>query len=775
MPNKNPLIYTNNQFQDILCSYAKVVYQSSPKVIRDLLLPGLSRACSENAEFTDNGPPPPNDWTDALPLGRKKWTIPDVLKILEDPWFTWDMLGGCNINSDLLKDIFNDDSFNLDSKLINPVVNTQGFNSEQTDLIKGIGGVYHYYFARTYYIDLCYGTKKYTEIYGTPDCDDKDIVENGLIKGSVLLDAWQNKPNFKPQIDPAQFIKSLTGLVCDDFFKWSNTIFWWKNPKSWSGSWVDDISMQTSLSINSNSTEIKSINIGESKLIKNIDNEIFAGYRISVNDLYKNIIYPDSDALANLFGLIAKKGPLSVQDIPVPFNLECFIENCDPTPTPSVTPVVMPQSSCYLISGSGFPVTNNCYILTDLTEHVDALGNWPMSGVRGFNVNSDGYIIYNGTYQYSRGVFDSAGVYHEFSAFLSMPGSNGGMATMMVTLKVSNSIVSSWTYAKELNGSWSTPVTFDASNIISQTGNVCTGGMFEVTPCRCHCAKPDGLFPKNPSNFGIYKGRSRLEGNKTYWVAEVVNNSWTGNYICVDPWTVPDLKAGDIVPQSAPFCSLCSYTPEFSSVPGFWPKDGYLGYCVCYDPPENTSAEPVRGPQGISEQCKWTAPTLQTDRYGNKVAYPSLQNGNTLCEIITPSPTPSPPPSPPPPTPSPTESCSIFPITIILSNYTSPTGLAENCNCYNGTYIVNEPDIETITSVCPPNSYVLEASVKTIYDSYHSRLFVTITVKTPDSYAEDYVEYEINSSTGNYYFVSETIPTPWCLGSIDVSINKPCS
>lgn len=376
MPNKNPLIYTNNQFQDILCSYAKVVYQSSPKVIRDLLLPGLNRACLENAEFTDNGPPPPNDWTDALPLGRKKWTIPDVLKILEDPWFAWDMLGECNINSNLLKDIFDDDSFNLDSKLINPVVNTQGFNSEQTDFIKGIGGVYHYYFARTYYIDLCYGTKKYTEIYGTPDCDNKDIVENGLIKGSVLLDAWQNKPNFKPQIDPAQFIKSLTGLVCDDFFKWSNTIFWWKNPKSWSGSWIDDISMQTSLSINSNSTQIKSINIGESKLIKNIDNEIFAGYRISVNDLYKNIIYPDSDALANLFGLIAKKGPLSVQDIPVPFNLECFIESCDPTPTP--TPTTSPQPPTPTPS---LTICNDPYYCTSvnhLTEGTSVYGCQPV-------------------------------------------------------------------------------------------------------------------------------------------------------------------------------------------------------------------------------------------------------------------------------------------------------------------------------------------------------------------------------------------------------------
>ena len=258
-----------------------------------------------------------------------------------------------------------------------------------------------------------------------------------------------------------------------------------------------------------------------------------------------------------------------------------------------------PCCRCYQISATGFAVEEGCYILTDLTEHVDALGDWPM--------------FPGGGCVYYRGVYDSAGVLYEFSASLSIPWPDDGAATLTVTLKVGGATVASWTYEKAVSAPWSAPLSFGPGDITSQTGDVCSGGTFEVRPCRCKCEKRGGVTPKSPNQWGFYRGRSRVGGNDTYWTPEVSNGAWTGSWICVDPWTVSGLAAGDVYPMSGPFCDLCGYTPELSGVPGL-----PLADCIC-------------GQGSSSEDCAWAA-TLETDHYGNRVAVPYMQDGESCSE-----------------------------------------------------------------------------------------------------------------------------------------------
>lgn len=109
-----------------------------------------------------------------------------------------------------------------------------------------------------------------------------------------------------------------------------------------------------------------------------------------------------------------------------------------------------------------------------------------------------------------------------------------------------------------------------------------------------------------------------------------------------------------------------------------------------------------------------------------------------------------------------------FPITVILSDY---TGYAENCNCYNGTYIINEPDVEYSTTVCPINNYVLEASVSYEYVSYANQVRVSIHSVTPDGFFEYFTWWSVDFNTGNYAVQFASAGSPWCSGNTQILFN----
>jgi hypothetical protein len=112
-----------------------------------------------------------------------------------------------------------------------------------------------------------------------------------------------------------------------------------------------------------------------------------------------------------------------------------------------------------------------------------------------------------------------------------------------------------------------------------------------------------------------------------------------------------------------------------------------------------------------------------------------------------------------------------FPIVVTLSNY---TGYAENCNCYDGVYIINEPDTEYNTDVCALNDYVLSASVKYGYFNWGDgsyKLKVSINTVTPEGSFEHYTYYEIGEN--NQLFVFSSSPSsPWCSGETSVETSS---
>jgi hypothetical protein len=139
-----------------------------------------------------------------------------------------------------------------------------------------------------------------------------------------------------------------------------------------------------------------------------------------------------------------------------------------------------------------------------------------------------------------------------------------------------------------------------------------------------------------------------------------------------------------------------------------------------------------------------------------------------MIEYTTTTPTPT-PETTPTPTPTPLPG---FPITITVSEF---SGLADNCNCYNGTYVINEPDIEYSEDVCPINNYVLSSSVSYGYlpwgDNY--KVFFCIKTVTPEGYNSLCQRYDLNWETGAYAidYGGGWPSSPWCDGQIELDFN----
>ena len=109
-----------------------------------------------------------------------------------------------------------------------------------------------------------------------------------------------------------------------------------------------------------------------------------------------------------------------------------------------------------------------------------------------------------------------------------------------------------------------------------------------------------------------------------------------------------------------------------------------------------------------------------------------------------------------------------FPITVTLSGY---TGYSENCDCYDGVYIIGEPDVEYSTNVCPINSYVLEASVSYQYVSYANQVRISIHTVTPDGSFEHFTWWSVDFNTGNYAVQFASPGSPWCNGSTTIEFS----
>ncbi len=372
------ILYNNNDGQNITCSYALSLYAACPENLRPSIEQAVIGACA-NPQLTKH------EWTLDPELPRLPWTINQLLLIMQDPWFAWG--NDCNISPLFLEDIFGIDNFNLDSKLINPIVNTSGFSNEKLDLIKAIGGLHHYFHARTYYIDRCYGTDKYIEIYHNNsksefyDSHTNDIGDymdsTGMIVGSKLLEAWQDDPSFRQNINTLSFIKPLTGILCEDFWNWSGAnIYWWSEPSNWSGSWTDNLAIADSWYGGNGNT----VDINESKLITPLNEDPFPGFRVSVNDIYSTITSPESDTLAALFGNNLLKGPSAIEDMPTPYEEEscslCY--NCTENNTDNCYSMLGPEveydpTGCTGIQKQYPPCAGKVYIGISTGDRPDRL------------------------------------------------------------------------------------------------------------------------------------------------------------------------------------------------------------------------------------------------------------------------------------------------------------------------------------------------------------------------------------------------------------------
>jgi hypothetical protein len=342
-----PKSYNNQQYKNLLCLYIETLYNSLPSNLRPSINTMRQNFCGTGSE-EDSGSGQSGEtlqyWLDS----RVPLTIPQVKDVLGDPWFSWDMDNDCTILESISKDIFGNTTI-PNPRIINPIVDTVGFDSEQTDLLKQLGGFIHYLFARTYYIDRCYGTTAYLNYYFGGSLENfyaahtEDFAtyvdSTGMIRGNILLSAWQDDSAFRGVIIVLNFIKPLAGLFCDDFWNWSNpNIYWWTESRLWSGSWVDDLIIQDSWYDGSGNTA----SVGDSKLITALGSPVFPGYRVSVNDIYSTITLTESDMLAQLFGNNLLKGPVQIDDLPE----STYSEYCNipppPTPTPTPTPTQTP-------------------------------------------------------------------------------------------------------------------------------------------------------------------------------------------------------------------------------------------------------------------------------------------------------------------------------------------------------------------------------------------------------------------------------------------------
>lgn len=353
----NPIIYNQEQYQNIICTYNKALYAASPESLRPQIAEAVKKSCNLTQEELDALPK--EEWTTDPNLPRTKWTIPQILDIIEDPWISWDM-SDCNLIPLFLSDVF-ETTQPPSAFACNPVNDTTGFTTDQKSLIKAIGGLNHYLFARTYYIDRCYGTQQYLNFYyaGSEDAfiqdhilDFLDYVDNtGMIKGDKLLAAWRDNL-FRASINVLDFIKPLAGLFCEDFWSWTNpNIYWWTEGAAWNSTWNDELVISDSWYNGSGNT----IAINESKLITPLNENIFPGYRISVNDLYLNIDNPESDTLAELFGNNLLKGPTAISSIEDDYDPLCNIEFIweDPTIEPTgIIPYTIDVITDVSISGS---------------------------------------------------------------------------------------------------------------------------------------------------------------------------------------------------------------------------------------------------------------------------------------------------------------------------------------------------------------------------------------------------------------------------------------
>jgi hypothetical protein len=325
----NIILYNQEQYSNIICNYAKALYAATPTKLRSSITDTIKKACSLSPEQLEEVPT--EQWTNDPQLPRIIWNIEQVLEIIKDPWFVWDMENNGNIRDIFLLDIFGD-NLPPDAFVCNPINNNEGYTTDQQTFIKAIGSLNHFFFARTYYIDRCYGTQAYLNFYynGSEEefinahlLDASSYVDDsGMILGERLLEAWRDN-NFRAYINILSFIKPLAGLSAQDFWNWDNSnIIWWVNSFDPQLVWNDNNTISDSwYGIAGNS-----VSINESKLISTLGNPDFPGYRVSLNDLYLNLNNIESANLASLFGTNLLKGPLNILEIPNNYNESCNID-----------------------------------------------------------------------------------------------------------------------------------------------------------------------------------------------------------------------------------------------------------------------------------------------------------------------------------------------------------------------------------------------------------------------------------------------------------------
>ena len=264
-------------------------------------------------------------------------------------------------------------------------------------------------------------------------------------------------------------------------------------------------------------------------------------------------------------------------------------------------------AKCFQLSASGFSLPGDCAILTDITENADAVGDWPQ-----FPTDP----CADGEFEYQLSAYDSAFVLHQFSATLQMPGVNGGLMTLDVSIIVGGETVWSATYEKNMETCLleeGQTVSVCGDDITDETGGPCGPGCFTVSPCGCKCQKLGAPFVKSLFAYGIFNGRFGSCGAK--WVAEVgANGAWTQNWVCVDVGQCLDLAIGDVVWRED------VRTPEASGVPSL-----PVASCAC-------------GDGRAIGSCAWAA-IVEEDSLGNLVPVPFLQPNSNTCDgpQLTPS------------------------------------------------------------------------------------------------------------------------------------------
>jgi hypothetical protein len=251
---------------------------------------------------------------------------------------------------------------------------------------------------------------------------------------------------------------------------------------------------------------------------------------------------------------------------------------------------------CVEISATGFDLSTNCYVLTDITQDASALGDWPQ-----FPQNCGSPFVYD--YQTT----DSEDVPYGFTAQLSIAA---GGATLLVTLTVDGDEVWSATYEK-LDIACLAPdsedeIVFTSDDITSETGTSCGAGQFIVRPCRCKCVK----VGKSLSTYAIYTGAcgSIWRLNLDAAGIPILHAGYASTWVCIQPGTCAGLAAGDIRFDG----------PIPAEISGLPPRP--VSHCRCFD---------NNGPNG--PVCVWAA-DIGTDHYGNSVAIPWLEHAGTCPE-----------------------------------------------------------------------------------------------------------------------------------------------